>query len=56
MKKNKKPTAQETRRAKAATAVTDEKNTDGNNEILGLSDKSTPHSSTPIKHAKIKRN
>ena len=54
MKKNKKPTAQEARRAKTATAVTDEQKSDGNNERPGPSDKSTPHSSTPIKQAKLK--
>ena len=43
MRKYKKPTAQEARRAKAATAVTDEQNTDGNNESPGPSDKSNPH-------------
>ena len=54
MKNNKKPTAQEARRAKAATAVTDEQTTDGNNESPGPSEKSTPHASTPIKQAKLK--
>ena len=54
MKKIKKPTVQEARRAKAATAASDALNTDGNNESPGRSDKSTPHASTPIKQAKMK--
>ena len=56
MKKKKKLMAQEARRAKAATAVTNKQNADGNNDSPGPSDRSTPHASIPIKQAKLKEN
>ena len=54
MKKSKKPTVQEARRAKAATAVSEAQNADGITEKAGRSDMSTPQASTLNIQAKLK--